>query len=74
MVNVRAVQSDPSAKMPGAPERKPNSCGMADKQILAYRMDGKTFEADYLLVAVGRRFEALGYGPPLPNRKPVGVL
>jgi S-DNA-T family DNA segregation ATPase FtsK/SpoIIIE len=47
-VILRLVQSDPFAKMPGAPERKPNSRRMRDKQVLAHRMDGKTFEASLL--------------------------
>ncbi|MBL3664498.1 hypothetical protein JL475_00360 [Streptomyces sp. M2CJ-2] len=47
-VILRLVQSDPFAKMPSAPERKPNSYRMRDKQILAHRMDGKTFEASLL--------------------------
>ncbi|CAM5602995.1 hypothetical protein [Streptomyces coeruleorubidus] len=47
-VILRLVQSDPFANMPGAPERKPNSRRMRDKQILAHRMDGKTFEASLL--------------------------
>jgi len=51
-VVLRLVQSDPFAKMPGAPERKPNSRRMRDKQILAYRMDGQPFEASLLGVHV----------------------
>ncbi|MFF4489439.1 hypothetical protein ACFY0F_23570 [Streptomyces sp. NPDC001544] len=47
-VVLRLVQSDPFAKMPGAPERKPNGCRMRDKQIVAYRMDGKTFDVSML--------------------------
>jgi S-DNA-T family DNA segregation ATPase FtsK/SpoIIIE len=47
-VVLRLVQSDPFAKMPGAPERKPNSRRMRDKQILAHRMDGRPFEASLL--------------------------
>jgi S-DNA-T family DNA segregation ATPase FtsK/SpoIIIE len=47
-VILRLVQSDPFAKMPSAPERKPNSRRMRDKQVLAHRMDGKTFEASLL--------------------------
>jgi S-DNA-T family DNA segregation ATPase FtsK/SpoIIIE len=47
-VVLRLVQSDPFANMPGAPERKPNSYRMRDKQILAYRMDGKAFETSLL--------------------------
>lgn len=51
-VVLRLVQSDPFAKMPGAPERKPNSRRLRDKQLLAYRMDGKPFEASLLGVHV----------------------
>lgn len=47
-VILRLVQSDPFAKMPGAPERKPNSRRMREKQVLAYRMDGKAFEVSLL--------------------------
>lgn len=47
-VVLRLVRSDPFAKMPGAPERKPNGCRMRDKQIVAYRMDGKTFDLSLL--------------------------
>lgn len=47
-VVLRLVQSDPFAKMPAAPERKPNSRRMRDKQLLAHRMDGKTFEVSLL--------------------------
>ncbi|MFC8065480.1 hypothetical protein [Streptomyces sp. NPDC057293] len=47
-VIVRLVQSDPFANMPAAPERKPNSRRLADKQLLAHRMDGTTFEASLL--------------------------
>ncbi|MEU9323217.1 hypothetical protein AB0D91_05295 [Streptomyces canus] len=47
-VVLRLVQSDPFAKMPGAPERKPNSRRMHEKQIFAYRMDGQAFEASLL--------------------------
>ena len=47
-VVLRLVQSDPFAKMPGAPERKPNSRRMHEKQLLAYRMDGHAFEASLL--------------------------
>ena len=51
-VVLRLVQSDPFAKMPSAPERKPNSRRMQDKQVIAYRMDGKPFEASLLGVHV----------------------
>jgi S-DNA-T family DNA segregation ATPase FtsK/SpoIIIE len=47
-VVLRLVQSDPFAKMPGAPDRKPNSRRMHEKQILAYRMDGRPLEASLL--------------------------
>lgn len=47
-VILRLVQSDPFAKMPGAPERKPNSRRMREKQILAHRMDGQPFEVSLL--------------------------
>lgn len=51
-VILRLVESDPFAKMPGAPERKPNSRRMKDKQTIAYRMDGKTFDVSLLGVHV----------------------
>lgn len=51
-VVLRLVQSDPFAKMPSAPERGPNSRRMKDKQVIAYRMDGKPFEASLLGVHV----------------------
>ena len=51
-VVLRLVQSDPFVKMPSAPERKPNGCRMRDKQVIAYRMDGKPFEASLLGVHV----------------------
>ncbi|MFI1166542.1 hypothetical protein ACH4UM_23800 [Streptomyces sp. NPDC020801] len=51
-VVLRLVQSDPFAKMPSAPERKPNSRRLRDKQLLAHRMDGKPFEASLLGVHV----------------------
>ena len=47
-VVLRLVQSDPFAKMPTAPERKPNSRRLKDKQLLACRMDGQQFEASLL--------------------------
>ncbi|MFF4791865.1 type IV secretory system conjugative DNA transfer family protein [Streptomyces sp. NPDC001276] len=47
-VILRLVQSDPFAKMSAAPERKPNSRRMRDKQLVAYRMDGKLFEVSLL--------------------------
>lgn len=51
-VVLRLVQSDPFAKMPSAPDRKPNSRRMRDKQVIAYRMDGQPFEASLLGVHV----------------------
>ena len=51
-VVLRLVQSDPFAKMPSAPERKPNSRRLRDKQVVAYRMDGKPFDASLLGVHV----------------------
>ncbi|MFJ5644068.1 hypothetical protein [Streptomyces sp. NPDC093223] len=47
-VILRLVQSDPFVKMPHTPDRKPNSRRMRDKQVIAYRMDGKPFEASLL--------------------------
>jgi hypothetical protein len=47
-VVLRLVESDPFARMPGAPERKPNSCRMRDKQVLTHRMDGRRFETSLL--------------------------
>jgi S-DNA-T family DNA segregation ATPase FtsK/SpoIIIE len=51
-VLLRLVQNDPFAKMPPAPERKPNSRRMRDKQIVAYRMDGQPFDVSLLGVHV----------------------
>ncbi|MFF7184695.1 type IV secretory system conjugative DNA transfer family protein [Streptomyces sp. NPDC008222] len=51
-VVLRLVQSDPFVKMPSAPERKPNSYRLRDKQILTYRMDGHRFETSLLGVHV----------------------
>ena len=51
-VLLRLVQNDPFAKMPGAPERKPNSQRMRDKQVVAYRMDGQPFDVSLLGVHV----------------------
>ncbi|MDX3839579.1 ATP-binding protein [Streptomyces europaeiscabiei] len=47
-VILRLVESDPFANMPGAPERKPNGYRMRDKQTVAYRMDGRTFDVSML--------------------------
>lgn len=47
-VVLRLVQTDPFAKMPGAPERKPNGYRMRDRQTVAYRMDGRTFDVSML--------------------------
>lgn len=51
-VLLRLVQNDPFAKMPPAPERKPNSRRMRDKQVVAYRMDGQPFDVSLLGVHV----------------------
>ncbi|MFF9309941.1 ATP-binding protein [Streptomyces sp. NPDC014748] len=51
-VLLRLVQNDPFAKMPPAPERKPNSRRMRDKQVVAYRMDGQPFAVSLLGVHV----------------------
>ncbi|MEZ3180778.1 hypothetical protein KYY02_19420 [Streptomyces pimonensis] len=51
-VLLRLVQNDPFAKMPSAPERKPNSRRMRDKQVVAYRMDGQPFDVSLLGVHV----------------------
>ncbi|HEX5541964.1 MAG TPA: hypothetical protein VFX60_10470, partial [Micromonospora sp.] len=51
-VLLRLVQSDPFAKMPPAPERKPNGYRMRDKQVVAYRMDGQPFDVSLLGVHV----------------------
>jgi S-DNA-T family DNA segregation ATPase FtsK/SpoIIIE len=51
-VLLRLVQNDPFAKMPPAPERKPNSHRMRDKQVVAYRMDGQPFDVSLLGVHV----------------------
>ena len=51
-VILRLVETDPFANMPQAPERKPNSRRMKDKQVVAYRMDGQQFEASLLGVHV----------------------
>ncbi|MFF1547134.1 hypothetical protein [Streptomyces sp. NPDC058291] len=51
-VVLRLVQSDPFANMPGAPERKANGYRMRDKQTIAYRMDGQTFDVSLLGVHV----------------------
>lgn len=47
-VVLRLVQSDPFANMPGAPERKANGYRMRDKQTVAHRMDGQTFDLSLL--------------------------
>lgn len=51
-VVLRLVQSDPFGKLPPAPERKPNSCRMKDRQVVAYRMDGQKFDPSLLGVHV----------------------
>ncbi|MFC8986059.1 hypothetical protein [Streptomyces sp. NPDC057115] len=51
-VLLRLVQNDPFAKMPPAPERKPNGRRMRDKQVVAYRMDGQPFDVSLLGVHV----------------------
>lgn len=51
-VVLRLVQSDPFDKMPAAPERKPNSHRMKDRQVIAYRMDGQKFDPSLLGVHV----------------------
>lgn len=51
-VVLRLVQSDPFANMPGAPERKANGYRMRDKQTVAHRMDGTTFDVSLLGVHV----------------------
>ncbi|MGW7087552.1 hypothetical protein ACWGH2_29205 [Streptomyces sp. NPDC054871] len=51
-VVLRLVQADPFDKIPTAPERKPNSRRLKDKQLLAYRMDGQKFEPSLLGVHV----------------------
>ncbi|MER6492674.1 type IV secretory system conjugative DNA transfer family protein [Streptomyces griseorubiginosus] len=51
-VVLRLVQSDPFDKMPAAPERKPNSFRMRDRQVIAYRMDGQKFDPSLLGVHV----------------------
>jgi len=51
-VVLRLVQSDPFDKMPAAPERKPNSHRMRDRQVIAYRMDGQKFDPSLLGVHV----------------------
>ncbi|WP_394436244.1 hypothetical protein [Streptomyces sp. SGAir0957] len=47
-VILRLVESDPFEKIPAAPERKPNSRHLKDKQLVAYRMDGQKFEPSLL--------------------------
>jgi S-DNA-T family DNA segregation ATPase FtsK/SpoIIIE len=47
-VILRLVESDPFANMPGAPERKANGYRMRDKQVVAHRMDGRTFDVSML--------------------------
>ncbi|MFE0088780.1 type IV secretory system conjugative DNA transfer family protein [Streptomyces sp. NPDC059016] len=47
-VMLRLVESDPFARMPAAPERKPNSKRMRDAQLVAYRMDGAPFSVSLL--------------------------
>lgn len=51
-VILRLVESDPFANLPAAPERKPNSRRMKDKQTVAYRMDGRPFDISLLGVHV----------------------
>ncbi|MFJ4925310.1 type IV secretory system conjugative DNA transfer family protein [Streptomyces sp. NPDC088736] len=51
-VVLRLVQSDPFDKLPPAPERKPNSHRMKDRQTVAYRMDGQKFDPSLLGVHV----------------------
>lgn len=51
-VILRLVQSDPFDRMPEAPERKPDSGRLKDKQLVAYRMDGQKFEPSLLGVHV----------------------
>lgn len=51
-VVLRLVESDPFANMPGAPERRANGYRMRDKQTVAYRMDGQTFDLSLLGVHV----------------------
>lgn len=51
-VILRLVETDPFANMPTAPERKPNSKRMKDKQLVAYRMDGQQFPVSLLGVHV----------------------
>jgi S-DNA-T family DNA segregation ATPase FtsK/SpoIIIE len=47
-VMLRLVQSDPFARMPAAPDRRPNSKRMRDAQLVAYRMDGTPFSVSLL--------------------------
>lgn len=51
-VVLRLVESDPFESIPAAPERKPNSRRLKDKQLVAYRMDGQKFEPSLLGVHV----------------------
>ncbi|WP_369211338.1 hypothetical protein [Streptomyces flavofungini] len=51
-VILRLVESDPFERIPAAPERKPNSRRLKDRQLVAYRMDGQKFEPSLLGVHV----------------------
>jgi S-DNA-T family DNA segregation ATPase FtsK/SpoIIIE len=47
-VVLRLVEEDPFKNIPPAPERKPNSRRLKDKQLLAMRMDGQEFKVSLL--------------------------
>lgn len=56
-VVLRLVEEDPFENIQPAPERRPNSKRLKDKQLLAMRMDGQQFEASLLgmhVIVIGK--------------------